>query len=64
VLGAGAAKAKARAWDTAGAGPSFDPRLHAPQHPSLATLANAQQQCSGAAEIRSYTARQQKLLPS
>ena len=43
VRRAAKAKAKARARDTAVAGPSFEPRLHAPQNPSLATLANAQQ---------------------
>lgn len=45
-------------------GPSFDPRVHALQNPSLATLAKLQQQCDGAAEKRSYTKHQQKLLLS
>jgi hypothetical protein len=34
---------------------SLDRRLHAPQNTALTTLANAQQQCNGVAEKRSYT---------
>jgi hypothetical protein len=43
---------------------SLDRRLHAPQDTALTTLANAQQQCNGIAEKRSYTQQQRKLLLS
>jgi hypothetical protein len=43
---------------------SLDRRLHAPQNTALTTLANAQQQCNGTAEKRSYTEQQRKLLLS
>jgi hypothetical protein len=58
VLGAGAAKARrARGINWVETG-SLDRRLHAPQNTALTTLANAQQQCNGIAEKRSYTEQQ------
>jgi hypothetical protein len=68
VLGAGAAKAKAKARRARGINRvetgSLDRRLHAPQNTALTPLANAQQQCKGIAEKRSYSEQQRNLLLS
>jgi hypothetical protein len=64
VLRAAQAKARrARGINRVKVG-SLDRRLHAPQNTALTTLANAQQQCNGIAEKRSYTEQQRKLLLS
>lgn len=64
VLRAAKAKARrARGINRVKVG-SLDRRLHAPQNTALTTLANAQQQCNGIAEKRSYTEQQRKLLLS
>jgi hypothetical protein len=64
VLHAAKAKAgRARGINRVKVG-SLDRRLHAPQNTALPTLANAQQQCNGIAEKRSYTEQQRNKLLS